>query len=192
MNKAPNNTLESRLEEMLTPEVKRLGYDLLDLEYLPRSTHGGPVMRLFIDNPKGTGVTFEDCVTVDHGLDTLFESPDFEQLLSDTFTLEVSSPGLDRPLKKPSDFQKYAGKKVEVKTYRPVTLEEMGNAKYFEHHQKQKNFFGILHGYAGDSVELETDNERFKIPFALITKANLDVESQLEAGDDTRPDRAAK
>jgi ribosome maturation factor RimP len=188
MNKGPN-TLASRLEEMISPEVKRLGYDLLDLEYLPRSTHGGPVMRLFIDAENGKGVTFEDCVTVDHGLDTLFESPDFEQLLSETFTLEVSSPGLDRPLKKPSDFQKYAGKKVEVKTYRSVTLEEMGNAKYFEHHQKQKNFFGILHGYAGDSVELETDNERFKIPFAVITKANLDVESQIDVSENQNEHR---
>ncbi|MGZ3657183.1 MAG: ribosome maturation factor RimP [Bdellovibrionota bacterium] len=167
---------------MVAPEVKRLGYELLDLEYLPRTNLGGPVMRLFIDNPQGKGITFEDCVNVDHGLDPLFESPDFEQLLAETFTLEVSSPGLDRPLKKPSDFQKYAGKKVEVKTYRPITLEEMGNAKYFEHHQKQKNFFGILHGYAGDSVELETDNERFKIPFALITKANLDLAGQLDGG----------
>jgi ribosome maturation factor RimP len=168
-----------------------LGYELLDLEYLPRTVHGGPVMRLFIENLNGKGVSFEDCVTVDHGLDTLFESPDFEQLLSDTFTLEVSSPGLDRPLKKPSDFQKYAGKKVEVKTYRPVTLEEMGNAKYFEHHQKQKNFFGILHGYAGDSVELETDQERFKIPFALITKANLDVESQIDVSENEKEFRNA-
>ena len=84
----------------------------------------------------------------------------------------------------PSDFQKYAGKKVQVKTYRPLTLEEMGNGQYFEHHQKQKNFFGILHGYVGDSVELETDNQRFKIPFALITKANLDIASQLDEEQD--------
>ncbi len=64
-----------------------------------------------------------------------------------------------------------------------VTLEEMGNAKYFEHHQKQKNFFGILHGFAGGSVELETDNERFKIPLALVVKANLDITSQLSVDD---------
>jgi len=181
MSKGPNS-LASRLEEMLAPEVRKLGYELLDLEYAPRTRDGGPVMRLFIDNPEGKGISFEDCVKVDHGLDAVFESPAFEELLAETFTLEVSSPGLDRPLKKPSDFQKYAGKKVEVKTYRPLTIEEMGNSRYFEHHQKQKNFFGVLHGYAGDSVELETDRERFKIPFALITKANLDVASQLDEG----------
>jgi ribosome maturation factor RimP len=179
MTKGPNS-LVSRLEEMLAPEVRKLGYELLELEYLPRTRDGGPVMRLFIDSPEGKGISFEDCVTVDHGLDPIFESPSFEELLAETFTLEVSSPGIDRPLRKPSDFQKYAGKKVQVKTYRPLSLEEMGNGKYFEHHQKQKNFFGILHGYAGDSVELETDNERFRIPFALITKAHLDVTSQLD------------
>jgi ribosome maturation factor RimP len=178
MNKG-SNSVANRLEELLSPEVKRLGYELLDLEYLPKSHQGGAVIRLFIENSSGSPISFDDCAAVDHGLDAVFESGDFESLLADTFTLEVSSPGLDRPLKRPSDFIRFAGKKVQIKTYRPLSLEEMGNGKYFEHHQKQKNFFGILHGYAGDSVELETDNERFKIPFALITKAHLDVSSQL-------------
>jgi len=163
--------------------VKTLGYELLDLEYAPKSPQGGAVMRLFIEHSQGKPISFEDCVTVDHGLDVLFESPEFESVLPETFTLEVSSPGLDRPLKKPSDYVKYEGQRAELKTFRPLTVEEMGNAKYFEHHQKQKNFFGILRGYAEDSVELETDNERFKIPFALITKANLDVASQISVDD---------
>lgn len=182
MSKGPSS-LASRLEDLIAPEVKKLGYELLDLEYLPRTNQGGAVLRLFIDNPAGSGISFQDCVTVDHGLDPLFESASFEEILADTFTLEVSSPGLDRPLKKPSDFQKHVGKKAQIKTYRPLTESEMGNGKYFEHHQKQKNFFGILQGYNHDSVELETDKERFKIPFALITKANLDVASQLDPAD---------
>lgn len=182
MTQGPNS-LASRLETMVAPKVKSLGYELLDLEYSPKSPQGGPVLRIFIEHLEGKPISFEDCVTVDHGLDALFESPEFETVLADTFTLEVSSPGLDRPLKKPSDYMKYQGQRASLKTFRPLTLEEMGNAKYFEHHQKQKNFFGILCGYAGDSVELETDNERFKIPFALITKANLDVASQLSVDD---------
>ena len=176
-------SLASRIEALVSPQVRSLGYELLDLEYQARSPQGGALLRLFIENPAGKPISFEDCVAVDHGLDTLFESPDFEAVLADTFTLEVSSPGLDRPLKKPSDFLKYVGQRVQVKTYRPLTEAEMGNSKYFEHHQKQKNFFGILHGYAGDSVELEADNERISIPFALVTKANLDVASQLSVDD---------
>ncbi|HEY8279138.1 MAG TPA: ribosome maturation factor RimP [Bdellovibrionota bacterium] len=176
MNKG-SNSLASRLEEMVAPEVQRLGYELLELEYQPRTNQGGAVMRLFIDNPQGKGISFEDCVAVDHGLDAFFESPAFEELVTDAFTLEVSSPGIDRPLRKPTDYQKFVGQSAQIKTFRPLTAEEMGNSKYFEHHQKQKNFFGILRGYADGSVELETDNERFRIPFALITKANLDVAS---------------
>ena len=177
------NSLVSRIEAMVSPQVRSLGYELLDLEYAPRSPQGGAVLRLFIENLAGKPITFEDCVTVDHGLDVLFESPEFESVLAETFNLEVSSPGLDRPLKKPSDFLKFQGQRAQIKTFRPVTEAEMGNSKYFEHHQKQKNFFGILKGYAGDSVELETDNEIFKIPFALITKANLDIASQLTVDD---------
>lgn len=182
MNRGPNS-LANRLEDKIAPEVKRLGYELLDLEFLPRTNLGGAVIRLFIESPEGKGISFQDCVAVDHGLDPLFESPDFEELLSETFTLEVSSPGLDRPLKKPTDFQKFVGKRAQIRTFRPLTENEMGNGKYFEHHQKQKNFFGILHGYIGDSVELETDNMRFKIPYSLITKANLDISSQLSVED---------
>lgn len=177
------NSLVSRIEALVSPEVSKLGYELLDLEYQARGSQGGAVLRLFIENPAGKPISFEDCVAVDHGLDVLIESPEFTTVLTETFTLEVSSPGLDRPLKKPSDFIKYEGQRAEIKTYRPLTEAEMGNGKYFEHHQKQKNFFGILRGYAADSVELETDRERFKIPFALITKANLDVASQLSVDD---------
>jgi len=182
MTKVPNS-LVSRIEAIVSPQVKTLGYELLDLEYQARSPLGGPVLRLFIESLAGKPISFEDCVTVDHGLDALFESPEFEAVLADTFTLEVSSPGLDRPLKKPDDFVKYEGQKAQIKTFRPLTEPEMGNSKYFEHHQKQKNFLGILKGYAGDSVELEADKERIKIPFALIAKANLDVASQISVDD---------
>lgn len=186
MTRGPNS-LANRLEEMVAPQVKNLGYELLDLEYQVKSPQGGPVLRLFIENPSGAPISFEDCVAVDHGLDAYFESAEFEAVLADTFTLEVSSPGLDRPLKKPNDYIRYEGKKAQIKTFRPLTAEEMANSKYFEHHQKQKNFVGILRGYAEESVELETDNERFRIPFALITKANLDVASQLTV-DDSKQD----
>jgi ribosome maturation factor RimP len=182
MTSAPN-ALASRLETMVTPKVKSLGYDLLDLEFAPKSPQGGAIIRVFIEHLEGKPISFEDCVTVDHGLDELFETPDFVAVLPDTFTLEVSSPGLDRPLKRPADYEKFVGQRAELKTSRALSLEEMGNAKYFEHHQKQKNFFGILRGYAEGSVELETDNERFKIPFALIIKANLDVASQISVDD---------
>ncbi len=178
------NSIASRLEALVSPEVKGLGFDLLDLEYSPSSPQGGPLLRLFIENPDGKPISFEDCVAVDHGLDTFFASSEFDSLLPEGFTLEVSSPGVDRPLKRPSDFLRFEGKRAQIKTYRPLTAEEIGNGKYFEHHQKQKNFLGILRGYTGESVELESDSERIKIPYALITKAYLDVSSQLSLKDE--------
>lgn len=177
------DSLASRLDAILAPRVRSLGYELLDLEYQAKGVSGGPVLRLFIENLSGSPILFEDCVKVDHGLDELLASPEFEQVLAATFTLEVSSPGLDRPLKKRSDFERFTGRKAQVKTFRAVTLEEMENAKYFEHHQKQKNFSGILRGLTEDSLKLETDNMIFQIPLALITKANLDIEDQLAVGD---------
>jgi ribosome maturation factor RimP len=180
MTKGPNS-LVSRLETLIAPQVVALGYELLDLEYQVKSAHGGPVLRIFIENPSGKAISYEDCVKVDHGLDALFETPDFEAVLAATFTLEVSSPGIDRPLKKAADFERFSGKRALIHTFRALSLEEMGNEKYFEHHKKQKNFIGILRGIAGDSVELETDRQRFRIPFALISKANLDISSELTA-----------
>lgn len=178
-----NNSLTSQLETLIAPEVQKLGYELLDLEYQKEA--GGFILRLFIDHTDGgQAITFDDCVKVDHGLDSLFEAPAFTTVLSGAFTLEVSSPGIDRPIKKPSDFERFAGKKALIKTFRPLTLEEMGNPKYFEHHQKQKNFSGTLRNLSGESVELETDKQIFKIPLALIAKANLDISSQLVADTD--------
>lgn len=174
-----SHSLASRLEALIAPHVESLGYELLDVEFQVKSAHGGPVLRVFIDNPQGKPISFDDCVTVDHGLDALFESPNFETVLPGGFSLEVSSPGVDRPLKKPADFDRHCGRRAYIHTYRALSVDEMGNEKYFAHHQKQKNFFGILRGIAGESVEFETDNERFKIPFALIAKANLDIASQL-------------
>jgi ribosome maturation factor RimP len=172
-------SLAERLESIIAPAVKTLGYELLELEYQPRTAHGGALLRLFIESLSGNPISFADCVTVDNGLDPLFESAEFIAVLTETFTLEVSSPGIDRPLRKPSDFSQHAGKRVQIRTHRALTAEEMANSKYFEHHQKQKNFFGILRGYSGEFVEMETDNERFKIPFALIAKAHLDLTSEL-------------
>lgn len=173
------NTKAGQIENLLAPHVKNLGYDLIDVEFQPGAP-GGSILRLFIDSPKGTGVTHSDCVAVDHGLDTVFESAEFETVLSSTFVLEVSSPGLDRPLKKPADFEKYRGSKAMIKTFRPLTEEEMGNSNYFTHHQKQKNFGGVLKGFSQDSVEMETDKETFKIPLAAIAKANLDIASGID------------
>jgi ribosome maturation factor RimP len=176
------STLEQKLEALIAPQVRVLGYELVDLEYQARSPSGGPLLRLFIDFPEGSEakhIGLEDCIAVDKGLDPLFESTEFDTLNVSGFTLEVSSPGLDRPLKKISDYQKHKGKNVVVRTFRPPTEEEYGNPDYFKHHQKQKNFLGRLLDVRGDKIVMEIDNASFEIPLALISKAHVDGSSEV-------------
>ena len=178
------SSLVSKIESLIAPTVRSLGYELLDLEYQPKSAGGGPLLRLFIENPNGAPISVDDCSAVDHGLDPVIESPELDSLLPNGFSLEVSSPGIDRPLKKRGDYERFAGSQVHIHTFRPLTVEEMGNAKYFENHKKQKNFFGVLQGIQEEAVSLEADNARITIPIALIAKANLDVARNLTAEND--------
>jgi ribosome maturation factor RimP len=184
-------SLAVRLEALIAPQVRALGYDLLELEYLSKSPIGGALVRLFIDHP-GTDpldpnapkIGLEDCVKVDKGLDDFFESATFSAEFPTAFTLEVSSPGLDRPLKQLPDFEKFKTQRAQINTYRPVTAEEMGNPQYFKHHQKQKNFLGVLLGIEGDRIVLEADKERITIPYPLIAKAHLDIASTVAVDDE--------
>lgn len=174
------STLEQKLEALIAPSVRSLGYELINVEYQARSPVGGPLIRLFIDFPENSGekhIGLNDCTAVDHGLDSLFEQSEFDVLMPKGFTLEVSSPGLDRPLKKASDYEKFTGKKAVVKTYRALTEEELANSAYFVHHKKQKNFIGTLKGMKGEAVLMESDNALIQIPLAMISKANLDLAS---------------
>jgi ribosome maturation factor RimP len=177
------SSLVNKIESLLEPRVQALGYELLELEYQPKGSDGTPVLRLFVENTSGAPVSLEDCVTVDHGLDPVIESPEFDALLPKGFALEVSSPGVDRPLRKPADFAKFSGTRAQIHTFRPLTADELSNAKYFETHQKQKNFFGVLQGIEEGAVTLNVDNTRITIPFALISKANLDVARSIATED---------
>ncbi len=173
------SSLVGRIEMLLAPQVKNLGFDLLDLEYQSQSPAGAPVLRLFIERPDGAPITFEDCAAVDRGLDPVLEGAEFDQVLPQGFTLEVSSPGVDRPLKRPADFERFRGSRVRLHTFRPLKAEEMQNDRYFRHHEKQKNFFGAILGFRDGAVEIEADGEAFRVPMDLISKANLDVAAQL-------------
>ncbi|NUM87670.1 MAG: ribosome maturation factor RimP [Bdellovibrionales bacterium] len=172
-------SLAGRIEALLAPQVKNLGFDLLDLEYLAKGPEGGPVLRLFIERPGGEPITFDDCAAVDRGLDPVLESSEFDRVLPQGFSLEVSSPGVDRPLRRPEDFERFRGNRVRVHTFRALRAEELGNDRYFRHHEKQKNFFGVLLGHRNGAVEIEADGETFHVPMALVTKAHLDVAAHL-------------
>jgi ribosome maturation factor RimP len=135
---------------LLESTLTGLGYELVDLEMTP-----GGGFRVFMD--KEGGVTVEDCVTVSNHLTRLFmvENVDYERL-------EVSSPGLDRPLKKESDFVRFSGQLARFKLRTPI--------------EQQKKYSGRLAGFEDGSVKLEVDGRIVVIPLANIDKARLEPE----------------
>ncbi|HVW64097.1 MAG TPA: ribosome maturation factor RimP [Nitrosospira sp.] len=136
------------LHDLLESTVTGLGYELVDVE---RSPHGR-LLRVFIDKPEGVGV--DDCVAVSNHLSRLLavENVDYGRL-------EISSPGLDRPLKKRSDFIRFAGESARLKLR--VAL------------QGQRNFVGILRGVDDGVLKLEVDGKVLDLELDNLEKARL-------------------
>ncbi|MBI5197336.1 MAG: ribosome maturation factor RimP [Nitrospirae bacterium] len=145
-----------RIAELVRPVVESLGMELADVEYSGSTRHG--VLRLFID--REGGVSLNDCEEVSRQVSYLL---DVEDPFTHAYTLEVSSPGLDRPLKRISDFEKYQGRKVKIKTVRPFL--------------NQKVFEGKIQGVDGQTIRVQTHGqENLEIPFSEIAQARLVVE----------------
>jgi len=136
------------LAELLETTLPPMGYELVAWEKSARSG----LVRVFIDKPKGVDV--EDCARVSNHLTRLFavENVDFERL-------EVSSPGLDRPLTKEADYVRFAGEEVDLRLAAPID-----NARRVK---------GILRGFADGAVRIETGTGTLTIPLADISKARL-------------------
>ena len=150
--------LEPLLEEIrqtAEPVLKSQGMELVDAEYQREAR--GWVLRVYID--REGGVNIDDCAEVSRELGTLLEVRD---LIPNSYMLEVSSPGLTRPLKKLEDFQKYRNHLVKIKTFAPV--------------EGRRNFKGKLLGVEGDLVQVEVDGRGYGIPQRSIAKANLEIE----------------
>ncbi len=138
------------LETLIEKLVTQLGYELVDFE----TVNGGQILRIYID--KGDLIDIEDCTKVsNHVNNVLSVETDY-----DYERLEVSSPGLDRVIKKLNDFDRFKGQKVKIKTRFAI--------------ENRKNFKGILSGTKSESIMIEVDNESFLIEFDTIDKARLD------------------
>ena len=112
------------------------GFELVDVEYVKEG--GTWYLRAYIDKPGG--ITVNDCEDVSRAFSDILDEQDF---IEDSYIMEISSPGLDRPLKKEKDFKRSLGKLVEIRTYRPI--------------EKQKEFCGILNAYDSNSVTIDED-----------------------------------
>lgn len=140
------------IEALLEPAVRALGFELVALELGASGT--SRVLRLYIDHPEG--ITVEDCADVSRQVSAVL---DVEDPIAGEYLLEVSSPGLDRPLVKRADFERFVGEEVKIRTYEAV----LG----------RKNFTGHLRGVEGDVVIIDVDKESYDLPLDLIERARL-------------------
>ncbi len=134
---AKKEIYEQKTEALLIPVVEKHGFELVDVEYVKEGANW--YLRAYIDKPGGIAV--DDCEVVSRELSDLLDEKDY---IEDSYILEVSSPGLGRPLKKEKDFQRSLGEEIEIRTYRAI--------------DRQKEFVGILTDYDKTSVTIEYED----------------------------------
>lgn len=145
----------SSVKELVSPILADEGLELVDVEY--RMESGRWVLRVFIDKDKG--VTLDDCERVSREISAVLDVKDV--IPHSSYTLEVSSPGLDRPLTKLNDFIRYRNKKARLKTKLPI--------------QGRRKFSVVIEGVDGNDVVVrDSENKVWKIDIANIEKAKLD------------------
>lgn len=130
-------TYEARTEELITPVLERMQFELVDVEYVKEGSTW--YLRAYID--KEGGITINDCEAVAREMNEILDREDF---IETSYVFEVSSPGLLRPLKKEKDFARSIGKKVELRTYRAI--------------DREKEFYGILTAYDENSVTIQPED----------------------------------
>lgn len=146
------HAVDAALRRRLESGVRALGFELVDAELAGGRQH--QTLRVFIDGPRG--ITVDDCADVSRQLSAIL---DVEDPFPGSYTLEVSSPGLDRPLVEPEHFRRYRGETVKVRLSAPV--------------DGRKNFTGRLVEVGADRIVVEVDKERFELPFGAIERARL-------------------
>lgn len=147
------NDYEAKTENLILPILERMQFELVDVEYVKEG--GIFYLRAYID--KEGGITVNDCEAVAREMNVLLDEKDF---IPDSYTFEVSSPGLGRPLKKEKDYVRNMGKEVEIRTYRAIN--------------RSKEFYGLLTAYDKDSVTIDSEGEMLifeKKDIALIRQA---------------------
>lgn len=142
----------AKIQALIEPTVETLGYELVGVEHLSQGRHS--LLRVYIDSEDG--ITIDDCERVSHQLSGLL---DVEEVIHGHYNLEVSSPGLDRPLFTMEHFEKYCKQKVKVKLNAPI--------------DGRRKFTGKILAVKDGNVVLEVDEQDIELPFNSIEKANL-------------------
>ncbi len=159
-------SVADQARRLLEPVLVRDGFELVEVEWLREG--GSWVLRLYVDRPSGVGI--EDCQAVSRTVEPILDA---EDLVEPAYNLEVSSPGLDRPLRKPADFDRFAGRRAHVKTFGPIEGSAPGSPP-------RKNWTGTLRGYRDGAVEIEVDGQLHRVPHDKIAKANLEYDFEAD------------
>jgi ribosome maturation factor RimP len=171
MSGIAEDDIVGRVARLLEPVLARDGYELVEVEWT--RSGGRWALRLFIDRPSGVGI--DDCQAVSRTVEPIL---DVEDLIGPAYDLEVSSPGLDRPLRKPEHFDRYAGQRVVVKAFGPLEGTAPGSPA-------RKGWTGTLLGFEDGHVKVDVEGTLHRIPHGRIARAHLeyDVESDLRRKD---------
>jgi ribosome maturation factor RimP len=199
------------LIQVVSQWIHPLGYQVVHIEV---QTHRQKILRIFIDHlefssEKAIGI--EDCVRVSRAIEeSLDQSQDVDKTFDGSYELEVSSPGVERPLRTLQDFERFSNREIRVNVYRALTHEEIENTLYHAKNPKQKNFLGQLLGLRGDKIVLKiteksgdlglkrakskqkalpntnsVEGSEILIPLPLISKAHLEPQFDFERSDES-------
>lgn len=142
-----------RIEAIVAPTIEAMGYEVVRVMLT-----GGrrPTLQIMAERADGSGMGVDDCAEISRTVSAVL---DVEDPISGAYSLEVSSPGIDRPLTRPKDYDRFAGHEAKFETHEPV--------------DGRKRFKGVLKGVRNDAVEIESEGEIVVLPLASIAKAKL-------------------
>ncbi|HHU32443.1 MAG: ribosome maturation factor RimP [Zhaonellaceae bacterium] len=147
--------IESKVEELVLPIIEGLDFELVDVQYAKEGPNW--YLRIFIDHPEG--IDLDDCEIVSRKVESALDEKD---LIKNSYILEVSSPGIERPLKYDKDFIRFIGELVVINTYKPI------NGK--------KTFKGYLQGLEGQEVIIKEDLDEVRLSLNDVSHAHLAVD----------------
>ena len=155
------NQINERVTALITNPLEGMGYELVRV----RLSHGGrPVLQVMAERADGAAMTVDDCAEISHSVSVLLDA---EDPIIEAYTLEVSSPGIDRPLTRPRDFERFAGFEARIETHDVIA--------------GRRRFKGRLLGLAEGMVSIDVEKETVRLPFEAIGKARLVLTDELSA-----------
>lgn len=157
-----NTPLEQKIVDLIAPSLGAMGYDLVRVKVFDQAKRN--TTQIMAERKDGVPMTVEDCEQISHTVSAVL---DVDDPIADPYDLEVSSPGIDRPLVSEKDFVKYAGYEVKLETRFPI--------------EGRKRYRGILKGFADGKVTMEVDTKDYHLPIEEVSQAKLVLTDELLA-----------